>query len=500
MKKFIITALLISFSFSQAASYGSSKLVTYIGKSNFMTPGAQTLDKTFTISTAGTYVLTEDIASALTSAQVILININNVILDLNGYTITGQSGSNMHGIEVAQDLNNIEIKNGIIYSMGNSGILVNKGVHNIKISDIECNLCNTNNAATTGGITLAGVANTPGVYNEIEHCVIDNCLTFSVVPQTQNAYGIYATETNYLTINDCRAESVRNIGGGKVGYGIYIKSSQYPTITNSSTYLSEGGSTAAGFYLLTCTGAQLKNCESYGTNTVDTLAGGGYGFYFEDTNNSFIDSCQSVNNGGNYAASGFYLSSCVNNKFLHCTANGNQTRYTSAFGNATGFETTRASGKGATMACIFKNCTATGQISLASTKSVGFLLDSDTRFCTIEDCVSSGNNGTIGSCYGIFLSGELIQRCIIKGNSIFSNTANEFSGPVYGIYEDGTAPYNFYFENTCAINTTAGTTPTLTEISSTQYTIPTISNTLKTYDSTQANTQGFNIKTNTSIT
>ncbi|MFT6765185.1 MAG: hypothetical protein ACJAZS_000052 [Alteromonas naphthalenivorans] len=485
---FIIAALSFM-NISQAASYGSSKLVTYVSKSNFMTVGAQTLAKTFNITSPGIYVLTEDITSVSTT-RTILINSNNVTVDLNGYTITGKTDSSMNGIEVAQDMNNIEIKNGTIYSVGKSGILVNQNVHNIKISNVECNSCNINNVATTGGITLIGAV-TP---NEIAHCVIDNCLTFSTVPQTQNAYGIYANEAKYLTINNCRAENVRNIGNTFSSYGIYIKSSEYPIITNTSAYLSEGDTTAAGFYLLTCTSAQLINCESSGTNAADVVLGAGYGYYFEDTNNSLIDNCQSINNGGNGSVSGFYVSSCVNNRFLHCTANGNQTRTTSATGNATGFETTRAASKGATIACIFKNCTAMGQTALGSiTNSAGFLLGSDTRFCIIEDSLSFGNNGMSGSAYGIYLSGASLLRCVIKGNNCFSNTAGSTSS-VFGIHEDEVIAntYTFFFENTCAGNINTNTTPVGTELSSNKYTVPTYGTDLDTYDSTQSNTKGWN--------
>ncbi|MFT6765183.1 MAG: hypothetical protein ACJAZS_000050 [Alteromonas naphthalenivorans] len=93
---FIILTLSCIFT-SQTASYGSSKLVTYVSKSNFMAVGAQTLAKTFNITSPGIYVLTEDITSVSTT-RTILINSNNVTVDLNGYTITGKTYSSMNGI------------------------------------------------------------------------------------------------------------------------------------------------------------------------------------------------------------------------------------------------------------------------------------------------------------------------------------------------------------------------------------------------------------------
>lgn len=494
-KKFIIFFLLASLSNIYTA-YHYSKLVTYIGKSNFMSIGATTLDNTFTIETAGTYVLTENIASALTSNQIISISTDNVTLDLNGYTITGQSNFNMNGIEVISGKKNIVIKNGTIYSIGNSGIKVNSSVQNLKISNILFNTCNGNNASQAGGIALVGGSGT-----EIDHCTIDNCITFSIVPQTNDAYGIYAKNTRYLTIKNCKAESVRNIGKNRDAIAYYIENSEYPSIINSNAYLTEGGDIGAGIYLLTCTGAQVSNCTVEGSLAVDIAKDGtpgkGYGFYFNDTNNALINECTSTNNGGGIAGNGFYIISCRNNRFLNCIAKGNHGTNASGLEYCTGFETARdtTTPKGITQGCIFKNCSAIGQYTGLTTKgAAGFLLGDQTKFCMIEHCLAMGNNGQGGTVYGIFLNGDNLKLNIIKNNCVFSNIANTKTD-AYGIYENtSAATKTLFFENEVSNNgNQAGeandTTP---DISSSSYTIPTYGTNLDTFNSTQANIKGWN--------
>ena len=495
MKKIItLTLILASFSILQTASYGSSKLVTYVGKSNFMNAGATSLNKIFTIDQAGIYVLTENIVSSLTSGQVIKINTDNVVVDLNGYTITGQSTSNMNGIEVDTGKNNIEIKNGTIYSVGNSAIKINGSVKNLKISNITCNSCNKNNSSTAGGIYLNGGSGT-----EITHCAIDNCVTFSVVPQTVNAYGIFATDTKYLSINNCRSESIRNIGKSHKSYGYYIEASEYPTIINSDAYSCEGDAIGAGVYLLTCTGAKLENCTVEGSIASDVALeynpGIGYGFYFNDTNNSTIKKCNATNNGGKNAGNGFYVLSCKNNRFINCISTGNYS--TNQFGTkiTSGFETSRYLDdptKGATISCIFKNCTAIGQYSKNPLGATGFLLDSDTRCCIIENCLSSGNNSNTGSGYGIYLKGSSLFLNIIKNNNVFSNTAlSPNSG--YGIYQSSFSDvYTFFFENICSMNTNNVASSNMNLNVSHGADIPKIGTSISTFNSIQENIKGYN--------
>lgn len=419
----------------QATSY-SNRTVTPLGKSNFMTVGATTLDKTLTIATPGIYLLTEDIASAVTSNQIININSNNVTVDLNGYTLSGQSDQNMNGIEVASGKNNIEIKNGTLYSMGNAGIKVNASVHNIKISNIICNLCNVNNGATTGGIALVG-----GSETEIEQCIIDNCITYSIVPQTAHAYGVYATNTNYLTITDSHAKSVRNIGKTYSGIGFHIKNSQYSIIHNSSATLCEGDLIGAGFYLLTCTTAQLAQCTADGNASSPTYAastvttGTGAGFYLNDTNNSLLQECNASNNNSGVTAAGFLQESCANNQFITCTAHGQSVSDSTLGMEAAGFRTVRdvTTTKGATQNCLFRDCKAFGQIASTNYSSVaaGFLIGNDTRNSSIIACASFSNNGgTNGTGIGIDLvstsTNIFIQGCQILNNK--SATANKGIG------------------------------------------------------------------------
>ncbi len=495
MKKTLIIALLLaSLESLCTASHGSSsKLATYIGKSNFMSIGATTLDATLIINTPGIYVLTENIASAVTSNQVINVNSDNVVLDLNGYTITGQNDSNMNGIEVAAGKRNVEIKNGTVYNVGNSGIKVNGSVQNLKIRDITFNTCNGNSGSQSGGIALIGASGT-----EVEHCVVDNCVTFSIVPQTSDAYGIYAKSTRYLTIKNCRAEAVRNIGKNQDAIGYYVEASEYPSIINSDAYLTEGGDKGAGVYLLTCTSAHLTDCTMQGSKATDIATerdpGKGYGFYFENANNSLITGCRGTDNAGVNSGHGFYVTGCINNRFLNCAAEGNHQTSSSGAAYSSGFSATSNATYGATMGCVFKNCTAIGNKTFngSSQGAAGFILEGTTRSCIIENCLALGNDGKDGKGVGIYLNGNNILLNIIKNNQVFSNTAT--SSSAYGIFENTSgSPLTLFFENICADNADSGGTGGLDlSTGDASALIPIIGTSLSTFESTQENIKGYN--------
>ena len=76
-----------------------------------------------TISESGSFYLLEDIQVTDSAMSAITINVDNVTIDLNGFTIKGPETGTGNGIQIVNGQHyNIEIKNGTVRDFGNDGI------------------------------------------------------------------------------------------------------------------------------------------------------------------------------------------------------------------------------------------------------------------------------------------------------------------------------------------------------------------------------------------
>ena len=75
----------------------------------------------FTITASGSYYLTGNLSEFNNAINGILIAADNVVIDLNGYTLFG-AGGNGAGITVSGNRNNIAIRNGVIRNWGGGGV------------------------------------------------------------------------------------------------------------------------------------------------------------------------------------------------------------------------------------------------------------------------------------------------------------------------------------------------------------------------------------------
>lgn len=134
----------------------------------------------YTISRPGVYKLT----SAKTASGVpnISITANNVTLDLGSNTLTG--GTN--GIQIAG--NNVTVKNGTVFGMTQSGVLVQGN---------SCRIENCDVVSSGLGITLENV----------HQCVVEKCRVRDV---TQAGVSLVSSYTNY--IHDCSVLGVESAG------------------------------------------------------------------------------------------------------------------------------------------------------------------------------------------------------------------------------------------------------------------------------------------------
>ena len=228
----------------------------------------------FTITQPGSYYLTTNVT--VSSGNAISINVNNVTLDLNGFTIssTAAIASGDIGIYLNGGRTNIAIRNGhiIIGVTNNAGVYSGTGFgfgviapgfpYNVRVSDLAVSGCQYD-----------------GIYLGYNSTVVESCLV-----NTVGAYGIQAQTVSDSTANDCgttaiQATTANNCNGLASGSG--SGSGVYATTANNCNGSSAG--TGFGVYAL----GNAQNC--YGTNS-----GGGPGVYATIAENCWGQSANGV--------------------------------------------------------------------------------------------------------------------------------------------------------------------------------------------------------------
>jgi parallel beta-helix repeat protein len=228
----------------------------------------------YTISVPGIYCLTGNLETAMTSGNAITINVNNVVIDLNGRKLGGGSagpGTNAYGI-YAYQRKNITIKNGTIRGFqagvvlhGDSPYTTSQGhvIEDIR-SDMNTaygivvegrgNIIRNNQVVDTGGSTLANYAYGIRTFGPGSR-VLNNDVYETKEQSAANAYGIY------VGIGDGSVVLNNRIGNQAFGtgssYGIYIGSSNNGIVKSNTISKMEWG-----IYFIDSTGLYGDNLTS----------------------------------------------------------------------------------------------------------------------------------------------------------------------------------------------------------------------------------------------
>lgn len=195
------------------------------------------------ITAPGSYCL-----AANTNPGSITISSDNVVLDLNGFTlnITGATGLTISGNEVT-------VMNGTIQNATQNGI---------SISGSRCTLANIDVVSSPTGFYLANTND-----NTLTNCRALNC--------TQN--GFYLTGSQRNTFSNC---SVLNIGGatassttvnGFLSSGGKANVFTSCTVNNAFTNVNSASAQASGFQIAGEDYSTITNCTVNGVSTNQTL-------------------------------------------------------------------------------------------------------------------------------------------------------------------------------------------------------------------------------------
>jgi len=226
------------------------------------------------ISTSGSYCLANDITGAIT------ISVNDVSIDLNGYTINANSGN---GISI--------MNNGIITIQNGKIINANIGINcttaaDVLLKDLQIYLQNNGN-----GIEVNTCTNV-----EIDKCII----TINSV----SGNGISIAGSNYVTVRSCTAI------GNAVGFAVVLLASSPISCLFEDCIAMNCND---GFFLQSNNSTICKNCcAELCTN----------GFTLLNSTKCLLSGCKAVNNSNDgfdtsLALSGNVIEQCT------ATANGN---------------------------------------------------------------------------------------------------------------------------------------------------------------------------------
>jgi hypothetical protein len=364
--------------------------------------------QSYTINQSGTFVLGQNIQEAGT---VISITASNVILDLNGWTVTGGTT----GIEIASGLSNIIIKNGRIASC-NVGISILSNVSSVTISGIEIETC------PVQPIQLVGSSG-----QEVREIVI----TQVAIQQSLQTPGLGSSCISLNFTTNCSINNVvlqRNGNSSLTMAGINITNTTNCIMEN---IIIEGNNSSAirGIQIDTSTNCRITNSVILGNIA---------------TTNGFIGIFVSATSGGSGHA------------ILNCTISGNTATGATASSNFLGIALEPGVNNAFVQGCLVSN----NSVPNANTFLVGFNLASVSTV-TITDNLSLYNTGaaTTDSIIGFHIFGATggtsgLKNSVIKNNIAIRNNggSNTFSFGLRVASNAGGNIGNIYQQNIGALN------------------------------------------------
>lgn len=247
------------------------------------TPGD--LDSVYRITVPGAYYLSGNVVGNPGRAG-IEISASGVTIDLNGFTMTGVTGS-LSAIRCTGSTKGVQISNGAISAWGASGVDVTSALE-VQIRSIVSFNNGANGIHTAGNVLIEScVANgntAEGIFVAGLAAIVRSC-----VAHNNGSNGIHHAGAG--NIIDCL--STGNAGNGFLASGAV-------TITNCQTW----GNISSGFDVVNCSiincNAQSNSADGFHSNGATTFSG-----------------CQSLGNSGD----GFEVTS--RSSVIHCSSQGN---------------------------------------------------------------------------------------------------------------------------------------------------------------------------------
>jgi hypothetical protein len=369
----------------------------------------------YIISQSGSYYLTTNI-TGVASKNAISIQADDVVLDLNGFTLFGVASSQM-GISVNGTHVDLVIRNGSVNGWGGNGI----GAAGVSASTFE-NLHSYGNTAV--GIKVGSrdilkncvvVTNGNDGIDTGANCALANCLVAS-------NYITGISTGNYCNVRDCTAnfnQSGISTGDGcVVAQCVMASNTYYQVLEGNNCSLdgctASGGSDAAVSALNNCS---IKNCTQSGTPSEGIEVG----------TNCTIIGCTATGDGGYgfYTGDGCTIKDCTGNKDYYGFVTGNSCNITgcAANDNLVGF--------GPGNSCTIHDCLFTANETGLQVEASSLVKNNNSSSNSFVGISLYGNNnrieGNISSFDGI---GLYVPN---PENIIYQNTVTAATSTAYDI-------------------------------------------------------------------
>lgn len=182
------------------------------------------------ISAPGSYVLTANITAGGSEFTGIFITADNVTIDLNGFTISGD-GASGYGIVLSNTRRNVTIRNGVIRNFGLAGISASNDEHmvieNLTIEDCGQSAILAGDHSTLRNIIVRASASNgiaAGAGSIVADCISTNNGSSGIsvaegstvtgcVASDNASDGIQATDACTIRDNNCRGNTSDGIQG-----------------------------------------------------------------------------------------------------------------------------------------------------------------------------------------------------------------------------------------------------------------------------------------------
>lgn len=395
-----------------------------------------------TISAPGRYTIGWNVPyDAASGESLISIESNNVVLDLEQYTLDQtNSTTNVSGISIGNGFSNITITNGRIRNVTGNGIIITPTITNSEKITIEnivfenCGLagltiqgsggfstqnlvvrnctfldCGRNSAATD-------IARVSGDGATLDTILIIQRPTTSILGGSRNALKIDGTQNSvFKAIRIAGIQSTGALVGVDAGTSSGIQSCLFQDISITDLRSTSGNTT--GMIVSGCQNSLFSRCiinNCIGNTCI------GIGCSNQSNPNLFIG-CSTASLIGSTAAAGISLDTVENALLLDCVSNRITT--TSTNGISDGFffiGATRCHG----IRCLATNGNGTG----SGSQAIGFRFVSASN-SSLTNCAAINNSGIAGGIGYILCplcSESRIMDCVAYNNGITSSNNSGF--------------------------------------------------------------------------
>jgi len=435
----------------------------------------------FVITKSGYYCLEKNsiFNPVVPNGQAIRITTSDVVLDLNGKTLSESSKTitDTNGITVDPNLSNITIMNGTVIGFSKVGIFAGKNSSLLKISQIT----STNNgvrqqaglfASGSGGLYITGsrdiiVENSWFVGNagaganfddvskvifENNHC--DDQVSAFLVNSTPPPFSNVALGAGFNgVVTGCSDVVIRNCTFNRnasevLARGLSIRRSVFTTQTPNNT----------NFVIENC---EMNDNKINLTNDVAiNIGSSAVGISLNATNNVVIRNCSIFNNSSQASTAlplrsfGVDLFVCDDVLVEDCVASGHiQSSVSTAttFAMACGFKITQCNRN------IFRRCVASNNINPVG-EAYGFAMNNpifggalrQDNQVVFENCIAENNIGASGIGAGFNLRNALnskILNCLAQGNTIGLLTDEQKLPPPDSLTDNNVVANNIFVAN-----------------------------------------------------